>query len=331
MHPLTALWERIRDLDGLETSPATAGAWASAARSCCTPRTCRWSIGSTPPTPEDVDFYRGLLKAYEEAEAAGLGAVMYGDIHIDKAHADKATEWLARVDTLAESARRHLSPTVAREDPSCAACTSRSSSTVLEVKHSFTRTVTEMDNVLFTSLTMNVAPIHLDEEYSRENLPQGQRLFNSLYIAALVGGMIVPELTYQTTIGNLGYEKMTFPAPVFHGDTIRAESTILKKRESKSRTDAGIVWFEHRGYNQRDELIHLCHRTGMISRNRPRTADDAAHVDRGLRSRTDYGAWATAPSAASVSKVDSSRPIHSARTARLCCPIVGTPSYVGPS
>jgi hypothetical protein len=79
-----------------------------------------------------------------------------------------------------------------------------------------------------------------------------------------IGGMIVPELTYKTTIGNLGYEKMTFPNPVFHGDTIRAESTILKKRESKSRTDAGIVWFEHRGYNQRDELIHLCHRTGMM-------------------------------------------------------------------
>jgi acyl dehydratase len=143
----------------------------------------------------------------------------------------------------------------------------------MEVKHAFTRTVTEMDNVLFTSLTMNVAPIHLDEEYSRKNLPQGQRLFNSLYIAALVGGMIVPELTFQTTIGNLGYEKMTFPAPVFHGDTIRAESTILKKRESKSRNDAGIVWFEHRGYNQRDELVHLCHRTGMMMK---RPADDGA-------------------------------------------------------
>lgn len=139
----------------------------------------------------------------------------------------------------------------------------------LEIQHAFTRTVTEMDNVLFTSLTMNVAPIHLDEEYAKANLPQGQRLMNSLYTAALIGGMIVPELTYGTTIGNLGYEKMTFPNPVFHGDTLRAESTILRKRESKSRPDAGIVWFEHRGYNQRDELIHLCHRSGMIMK-RPR-------------------------------------------------------------
>lgn len=133
-----------------------------------------------------------------------------------------------------------------------------------EFSHPFTRTVTEMDNVLFTSLTMNVAPIHLDEEYAKAHLPQGRRLVNSLFTAALIGGMIVPELTFRTTIGNLGYDKMTFPAPVFHGDTLRAESTILRKRESKSRQDAGIVWFEHRGYNQRDEVVHLCHRAGMI-------------------------------------------------------------------
>lgn len=133
-----------------------------------------------------------------------------------------------------------------------------------EFRHSLTRTVSEMDNILFTSITMNIAPIHLDEEYCRANIPQGHRLMNSLYTAGLIGGMIVPELTYKTTIGNLGYEKMTFPAPVFHGDTLRAETTILKKRESASRTDAGIVWFEHRGYNQDDVVVHLCHRTGMM-------------------------------------------------------------------
>lgn len=133
-----------------------------------------------------------------------------------------------------------------------------------EFKHPFTRTVTEMDNVLFTSITMNVAPIHLDEEYCAKNIPQGRRLMNSLFTAGLIGGMIVPELTFGTTIGNLGYEKMTFPNPVFHGDTLRAETTILRKRESKSRPDAGIVWFEHRGYNQHSDVVHLCHRSGMI-------------------------------------------------------------------
>lgn len=133
-----------------------------------------------------------------------------------------------------------------------------------EFRHPFTRTVTEMDNVLFTSLTMNVAPIHLDAQYARENLPGGRRLVNGLFTAALIGGMSVPDLTFRTTLGNLGYDKMTFPKPVFHGDTIRAESTIMRKRDARNRPDAGIVWFEHRGYNQHDELIHLCHRAAMI-------------------------------------------------------------------
>jgi acyl dehydratase len=78
-----------------------------------------------------------------------------------------------------------------------------------------------MDNVVFTSLTMKGTPIHLDEECAKAKLPQGQRLVNSLYTAALIGGMILPDLTFRTTIGNLGYEKMTFPDPVFHGDTLR--------------------------------------------------------------------------------------------------------------
>ena len=130
-------------------------------------------------------------------------------------------------------------------------------------RHTLRRTVTEMDNVLFTSLTMNVQPLHLDEEFAKATI-HGHRLVNSLFTMALIGGMIVPELTFGTTAGNLGYESITFPNPVFHGDTIRAESTILKKRESKSRTDAGIVWFEHRGYNQRDELVMVCKRAGLM-------------------------------------------------------------------
>ncbi|MGY1722258.1 MaoC family dehydratase [Blastococcus sp. SYSU DS0533] len=133
------------------------------------------------------------------------------------------------------------------------------------IKHVLTRTVTEMDNVLFTSLTMNVAPLHLDAEYAK-TLPYGKPLVNSLFTVALIGGMSVPDLVFQTSLGNLGYEHVQFPAPVFHGDTLRAETTILDKRESKSSPDRGIVWFEHRGYNQRDELVMLCKRVGMIMR-----------------------------------------------------------------
>jgi acyl dehydratase len=139
------------------------------------------------------------------------------------------------------------------------------------IRHPFTRTVTEMDNILFTSITMNPAPIHLDAEHAKTTI-HGRRLMNSLYTAGLIGGMSVLETTFGTTLGNLGYEKMTFPKPVFHGDTLRAETTIVDKRESKSRPDAGIVWFEHRGYNQNDEIVHYAHRSGMIMK-RPVGAD----------------------------------------------------------
>jgi len=130
-------------------------------------------------------------------------------------------------------------------------------------RHALTRTVTEMDNILFTSLTMNVQPLHLDAEFSKNTI-HGQRVFNSLFTVALIGAFHVPELTMGTTLGNLGYEKIEFPHPVFHGDTLRAETTILKKRLSSSRTDSGIVWFEHRGYNQDDVLICRCERVGLM-------------------------------------------------------------------
>jgi acyl dehydratase len=135
-------------------------------------------------------------------------------------------------------------------------------------KHAFRRTITEMDNVLFTSLTMNVAPIHLDAEYAKTTI-HGKPLVNSLFTVALIGAFHVPELTMGTTLGNLGYESVKFPNPVFHGDTLRGETTILDKRESKSRDDSGIVWFEHRGYKQTDELVMICKRAGLMARIPP--------------------------------------------------------------
>ena len=130
-------------------------------------------------------------------------------------------------------------------------------------RHPFTRTVTEMDNILFTSLTMNLQPLHLDEEFAKKTI-HGRRVVNSLFTVALIGAFHVPELTMGTTLGNLGYDKITFPHPVFHGDTLRGETTILDKRLSKSRKDAGIVWFEHRGYNQDDVLVMTCRRAGLM-------------------------------------------------------------------
>jgi len=130
-------------------------------------------------------------------------------------------------------------------------------------EHAFRRTITEMDNVMFTSLTMNVQPLHLDEEFAKTTI-HGQRLVNSLFTLALVSAYQVPELTMGTTLGNLGYEDVRFPNPVFHGDTLRGQTTILGKRPSKSRTDSGIVFFEHVGYNQRDQVVCTCKRSGLM-------------------------------------------------------------------
>ena len=130
-------------------------------------------------------------------------------------------------------------------------------------RHEITRTITEMDNILFTTLTMNVQPLHLDEEFSKTTM-HGQRLVNSIFTLGLVVGVTIIDTTLGTTLGNLGFESVEFPRPVFHGDTIRAETEVLDKRESKSWPNTGIVWFEHRGYNQRGELVCRCKRTGMM-------------------------------------------------------------------
>lgn len=131
------------------------------------------------------------------------------------------------------------------------------------IEHPTRRTVTETDNVLFSTLTLNVAPLHLDAEYAKTTI-FGERLVNSLFILGLVSGITVPETTLGTTLGNLGFEDVKFPKPVFHGDTIRVRTEILDKRESKKRTDSGIVFFRHFGINQRDEVVCDCRRAGLM-------------------------------------------------------------------
>ncbi|HEY3479842.1 dehydratase [Amycolatopsis sp. A1MSW2902] len=131
------------------------------------------------------------------------------------------------------------------------------------IDHPTRRTVTEADNTLFSVMTLNLAPLHLDAEYSKDSI-YGQRLVNSLFILGLVSGVTVPETTQGTTLGNLGFEKITFPKPVFHGDTIHVRTEIVSKRESKSRGDSGIVMFRHLGINQRDEIVCDALRAGLM-------------------------------------------------------------------
>ena len=133
------------------------------------------------------------------------------------------------------------------------------------VDHVTRRTVTETDNVLFTTMTMNPAPMHLDADYASRS-EFGRPLVNSMFTVALVVGLSVPELTLGTIVAQLGMTDISFPAPVFHGDTIRVETEVVEARESKSRPQAGIVVFEHRAYNQRDELVCRARRTGLMHR-----------------------------------------------------------------
>ena len=129
--------------------------------------------------------------------------------------------------------------------------------------HAWTRTVTEMDNVLFSSLTMNVQPLHLDEEFASKT-EFGQRIVNSLFTLGLMIGITVNDTTLGTTIGNLGMTDVKFPKPVFHGDTLKAHTKIISKRASKSRPTQGIVEFEHTMTNQRGEVVASCRRTGLM-------------------------------------------------------------------
>ena len=121
-------------------------------------------------------------------------------------------------------------------------------------RHSPGRTIGEADNTLFSALTMNQQALHVDEVFASEQ-EFGGRLVNSMMTLALVVGLSVNQLTQGTLVANLGFETVRFPAPVFHGDTLRAETLIVAKRESKSRPAQGIVTMQHLGYNQREELV----------------------------------------------------------------------------
>ena len=137
--------------------------------------------------------------------------------------------------------------------------------TGMAFEHALTRTVTEMDNVLFSALTHNPQPLHLDEEFAK-GTEFGQRLVNSLFTLGLVIGVSVGDTTLGTTIANLGMTDVRFANPVFHGDTVRARTVVKERRESKSRPNAGLVVFEHYGFNQHGDEVCYCVRTAFMKK-----------------------------------------------------------------
>jgi acyl dehydratase len=139
----------------------------------------------------------------------------------------------------------------------------------LVIDHAVTRTITEADNTLFSVMTMNAQPLHLDESFA-EQTEFGTRLVNSLFTLSLLIGLTVFETTLGTTVANLAFEEIAFPKPVFHGDSIHAQTEVLASRESSSRPTQGITTFEHRAFNQRDELVARCRRAALMHK-RPAT------------------------------------------------------------
>ena len=132
-----------------------------------------------------------------------------------------------------------------------------------EFNHALSRTVTEMDNTLFSLLTLNPQPLHIDAHFAAQT-EFGQRIFNSLYTLGIMVGMTVYDTTLGTTVANLGMSEVTFPKPVFHGDTLRARTVVLSKRESRSRPNAGLVEFQHTALNQNDEVVATCRRMALM-------------------------------------------------------------------
>jgi acyl dehydratase len=133
-------------------------------------------------------------------------------------------------------------------------------------EHQVRRTVTEMDNVMFSALTHNPAPLHIDEEYCRNHTEFGQRIVNSAFTLGLMVGITVGDTTLGTTVANLGWNDVRFPKPLFHGDTVHVRTTVKELRESKSRPDTGITTFLHEAFNQHNELVATCLRAGLMKK-----------------------------------------------------------------
>ena len=133
-------------------------------------------------------------------------------------------------------------------------------------EHRYTRTVTQMDNMLFSNMTLNPQPLHIDREFCAKETEWGQPLMNSLFTLGLMIGIQVSDMTVGTTIANLGMTDVKFGNPLFEGDTVNCTTTVVSKRESQSRPNAGIVEFHHKAFKQDGKLVAECHRNAFITK-----------------------------------------------------------------
>ena len=148
----------------------------------------------------------------------------------------------------------------------------------MSIKHSLGRTITEADNTFFSALTMNTQPLHLNEDFaSRTRF--GKRIVNGLLTLGVVIGITVQEITEGTIIANLGYEKVSHPSPVFHGDTIYVETLVLDKRPSETKPDRGIIKLKHIGTNQHGEIVCEVERTVLFLKTPARSDNSQESIN----------------------------------------------------
>jgi len=207
-----------------------------------------------------------MIKAFEDN--AGKGALRFKGQMVDEPHVKRAKALLARghgveapVAKPVAEARASASDDVVRHGKWFDELYEG-----LVIRHALTRTVTETDNILFTTMSLNPAALHLDYEQAAAT-EFGKPLVNSMFTIALVVGISVLESTHGTTIANLGFDQVIFPKPLFYGDTIKVETEVISARASKSRPTQGIVVFEHRAFNQKGDLVCKARRNALMRRN----------------------------------------------------------------
>ena len=243
------------------------------------------------PTREERDEAAMIIDMWDQSD--GKGAIEIGGQMIDVPHYVRAKKILARVSTDDGTSKNDSTTKISthNKEKSKSEDVDEEESTFprvymgkffedlepgMKIRHFLTRTVTESDNVFFTCLTLNPAPIHLDHELSKgnanslsggeNNSNNGKPLFNSMFTLALLVGMSVPEATHGTTVANLGFSEVLFPKPVYPGDTLRAETIILERRESKSRPTQGIVTLQHVAFNQRGDVVCKATRQALMKK-----------------------------------------------------------------
>ena len=148
----------------------------------------------------------------------------------------------------------------------------------MSIKHSLGRTITEADNTFFSALTMNTQPLHLNEDFASKTR-FGKRIVNGLLTLGVVIGITVQEITEGTIIANLGYEKVSHPSPVFHGDTIYVETLVLDKRPSETKPDRGIIKLKHIGKNQHGEIVCEVERTVLFLKTPARSDNSQESIN----------------------------------------------------